>query len=179
VLVTIASTAACAAPPAGESGIDTTEQAASTTAAVYSVPVEPALEAAATFPVSDVDWEIEGGVASLDYDLPLGLTGIRQKVRLEGTYDAVKKAWILAGPMGTGDCTITGTALHCLEHLPGITVNVPAAAARTPAGIDAAKRLAVIQQFPVDPVGILDATLRTKGDDDDDSGRRRGRGRGR
>jgi hypothetical protein len=152
---------------------DSSQQAASVTTASYSVPVEPALADAATFPVSGVQWKVNGPTASLDYDLPLGLTGIRQRVNLQGTFDATKNAYVLAGALGTGECTVAGSALRCTEYLPGVTTDTEAAARLTPPTVDAAKRRTVIQRYPSDPIGILDATLRVRGRDDapSDTGR--------
>jgi hypothetical protein len=160
-LVGLAGGGCSSAAPVDPTG--SSEQAATVESASYSVPVEPALAEAASFPVSRVRWVTDGDTALLDYALPLALTGVRQRVRLEGSFDAAKNAFVLAGPVGTGECTVVGTALHCLEHLPGVTVDQVAAAKLTPPSVDAEKRKLVLAQFPSDPVGILDATL---GDDD-------------
>lgn len=146
---------------------DSAEQA-STVAAVYSVPVAAELVVAARMPVSNVRWKADARSAVLDYDLPQELTGLRQRVKLEGVFDATRNAYVLAGPIGTGECTVVGAALRCTEQLTNVTVDAAAAARLTPPSVDLLKRQSVIEQFAVDPVGILDATLRVRGGGRDD-----------
>lgn len=133
------------------------------TSATYFVPVEPAREAAASFPVGNVKWRVTSDRARLDYKLPAELAGSEQRVLLEGSFDATKNAYVLSGVVGTGECTLAANRLRCVEHLPGVVVDVEAAMALAPPNVDAAKRRSVVEQFPTEPVGILEANLSTRG----------------
>jgi hypothetical protein len=163
VLFAFALSACAASDITPTDSVSEMDQTSSLVQATYSVPVAPALASAAAFPVvGGVKWKADGMRASLDYELPLGLTGSRQRVNLSGTFVAQRNAYALAGAAGTGECTVVDTTLRCTEHLPGITIDVDQAILLTPASVNASQREAVIRQFPGEPVGILTGTVRAR-----------------
>ncbi len=135
-------------------------------AGTYEVPMPAEQQAAATFPVDKVKWSVNARGATLDYDLPLGLTGTKQRVVLKGPYDAAKGAYVLAGNAGTGECQVVGANVRCLEQLPGIAVDEAAALQNVEAAVDVNARKNVIDVFRFDPVGVLRFEASTRGRDD-------------
>src|SRR5262245_29861031 len=63
------------------------------------VPTSSDLEAAATFNLADVKWSVLNGVATLHYDLPVGLVGGDLAVTL-------------SGPIASGATSVTLTAAN-------------------------------------------------------------------
>lgn len=128
----------------------------------YEVPVAPELEAAATYVVAEIDWTVTDGVATLEYDLPLGLVGKKVRVSFSGPVDGATAS--LTGPPGTADCTIDATTVSCLETMGGLLPLEPdfaviesMAAAEYPG--PAADRIDVAKQFQGDPIGIVHIDL--------------------
>lgn len=143
----------------------------------YTVPVsDPALEAAARFPVSVKMKTLSNGDVRLHYTLPAELVGTPQDVDLTGPPGGT-----LQGPAGTGVCTTTGATTTCKEHLPGMLVDVAAAKlANAGSGTAAqqAARDAVARTFSIDPIGIVSFSsstdVATLPRDEATGGRRRG-----
>lgn len=129
----------------------------------YSVPVPDELAAAATFTIDHLDWTVVGGVATLHYDLPVGLVGGDVRVDLSGPLEPGATTVTLTGAVGTGTCTSDGRFLSCVEQftdlgpLP-ISAALVEQTARAEYAGPASDRLAVAELFGgPDPIGI--ATL--------------------
>lgn len=127
---------------------------------IYEVPVTPELADAARYGVAEVEWKVLDGVATLEYDLPLGLVGVPLRVEFTGPLDAAAGTAALTGPAGTADCTLTGTSISCHEVMRGLmplspdyAVIAAAAAAEYPGPAD--HRVQVSQTFAADPIGIV------------------------
>lgn len=129
----------------------------------YAVPVPDELAAAAIFAVDHLDWTVAGGIATLHYDLPVGLVGGDVRVDLSGPIAPGDTTVTLTGPAGTGTCTSDGRVVTCVEQFTGlgalpISVALVEATALAEYAGPAADRLAVAQLFGgPDPIGI--ATL--------------------
>jgi hypothetical protein len=122
---------------------------------VYTVPAAPT----ASFALSRVSIEQAGGVVSVYYDLPADLVGRTQRVELDGLPDG-DGAMQLAGTAGTSTCTVAQALLRCHEALSGVHVDVAAASAGLSPGNP---RLAAVQAFATDPIGVLSVTLPSEG----------------
>ncbi|MFO0548770.1 MAG: hypothetical protein U0271_10305 [Polyangiaceae bacterium] len=133
-----------------------------TYAGTYEVPVPPELEAAATYTVAEINWTVANGVATLEYDLPLGLVGKKVRVRFSGPVDGATAT--LSGPPGTADCTLEAGAVSCLETMEGLLpldsdyAVIESTAASEYAG-PVADRIDVAKQFQGDPIGIVHIDL--------------------
>jgi hypothetical protein len=141
-------------------------------AATYEVPVPAELADAAVFPVAEVEWSVVNGVATLEYDLPLGLVGKAVKVEFQGAADAASTSASLTGPAGTADCTISPTTVVCNEQMSGLLPMSPDYAvieelAATEYSGPAANRIDVAKQFAGDPIGIVHVDLTKAAVDDD------------
>lgn len=138
----------------------------------YRVPVaDPALEAAARFPVPHVDWTVAGGVATLHYDLPVGLVGGVLDVTLTGAIAAGDRQVTLTGTDGTGVCVAAGTVITCHEQFTGlgalpISMRVVEQQAALEYAGPAADRTTVATLFDWDPIGIVDFDLTRPAPDD-------------
>lgn len=143
----------------------------------YEVPVDdPSLAPHAFFSVPDVHYVVADGIVTLDYDFPEELSGVfDQTVELRGPVDADGGATI-SGPQGTGTCTVASGVVRCIEYFSALPVD--AARAHSLAGaygtdtIARGARLAVIDRFVADPIGIVvfdlaEASEPSGGDDDD------------
>jgi hypothetical protein len=124
----------------------------------YSVPVAPALAAAATFDVTEFNWTVTGATAALAYNLPRALVGIPLRVSFTGPYDAATGHATLTGAAGTADCTATASTVSCTETMRGL---LPIATDFTVVDKLAsgypgppADRTTVAAQFAGDPIGI-------------------------
>jgi hypothetical protein len=139
----------------------------------YDVPVPPELAAAATYATAGIHWTVQNGAAHLEYDLPQGLVGSAIRVEFSGPFDATAGTGTLSGAAGTADCSVTATAVSCLEKMPGILpISVDMAlieeiARREYAG-PAQHRIDVTQRFLGDPIGIVRFDLSTGVTDDRD-----------
>ena len=157
------------AKPAGTAG---SQPAATHFAGSYDVPVEPALSAAAHFPLTDLKWTVDGASARLVYDLPRELVGKSLSVDFSGNIASDNSAQ-LSGEAGTADCTIDATSVVCHENLAGLLPLEPdlgvveALAATTYAG-NAADRLDVARLFSGDPIGIAEFDASTAGNGEHD-----------
>ncbi|MBK9034348.1 MAG: hypothetical protein IPL61_24295 [Myxococcales bacterium] len=129
----------------------------------YSVPVPDELAAAATFTIDHLDWTVLDGVATLHYDLPVGLVGGDVRIDLSGPIEPGATIVTLTGAVGTGTCTSDGRFLSCVEQFTGLGALPISAAlveqtARAEYAGPASDRLAVAELFGgPDPIGI--ATL--------------------
>ena len=138
----------------------------------YRVPVSTELEAAAIFPVDHVDWTVTGGVATLHYDLPVGLVGGALDVTFTGAIARGATEATLTSPAGTGTCTAVGTVISCLERfgdlgtLPISMLVVEQTAAAEYAGpVDDRRAVATIFGGP-DPIGIVEFDVSQLAPDD-------------
>jgi len=126
----------------------------------YVVPSSPALASAANFAVPEVKWTVLANVATLHYDLPVGLVGGNVSVTLNGpmTSGGVTAVQLTTGS-GTGSCTAAGTIVTCSEvfgnlgALPVNTTIVQTTASQD--NIAPAARVAVANLFGVDPIGTV------------------------
>ncbi len=142
----------------------------------YRVPVEPALEAAAIFPVGHVEWLVVDGMVTLHYDLPVGLVGGVLDVDFVGPIAAGDRVAHLTSVNGTGTCTAVGTVISCLERfanlgpLPISTALVEQTAALEYAG-PVADRTRVAMLFGgEDPIGIVEFDITHPAPDDGGGG---------
>lgn len=165
--------AACGSDPDPAGGGDPVPHANGDFPGVYIVPTidDPALAAAAVFPLDHVEWSVTGGIATLHYDLPPGLVGGDLDVTLTGPIEPGQRVVYLSGPVGTGVCTATGKLVSCREEFTGlgtlpISTDVIAqrAALEYPGPVD--HRLEVASQFASDPIGVADFDLSMPLDDD-------------
>lgn len=128
----------------------------------YSVPVPPALEAAASYDVPEVEWSVDGDEVELRYDLPRGLVGKALQLSFKGSLAGSTAA--LSGSAGTADCTITSEEVVCNESMAGLLPLTPDYAvveelAATDYAGPAADRLDVAKRFAGDPIGIVHIDL--------------------
>lgn len=127
---------------------------------IYLVPVEDdALKVAATFAVDLVKWEVQDGVITLDYDLPVGLVGGEVHVRMDGTLDHAKHA-SLTSDQGMASCTAYACVITCVEtfvDLGALPISADIITQRAVVEYDgpAADRVVVADGFASDPIGIV------------------------
>ncbi len=139
----------------------------------YEVPVGAELAAAALYDVPIVEWTVEGGVAKLEYDLPLGLVGKAIKLEFLGPAGASAPTGALTGAPGTADCTVDGAAISCLEKMAGLLPLEPDYAvveqlAKVEYTGPVADRIDVTKRFVSDPIGIIHFDLGAPVDHPDD-----------
>ena len=144
----------------------------------YVVPAPTNLAAAALFTMTEVEWTVTAGVATLHYDLPVGLVGGDVSVTLTGSLPAGATSVHLTSINGLGSCTAQGTKVTCSEDLANLgalpvsqAVVTQVAAAEYPG--PASDRTAVANLFSSDPIGTVDfdiSQLFFDDDDDDDGG---------
>ncbi len=130
----------------------------------YEVPVTADLAAAAVYDVPEVEWTVVNGSVTLDYDLPLGLVGTKLRVEFTGPIDVAAGKATLVGPPGDAACTLSASAVSCLETMKGLLPITPDLAvveslAATEFAGPASMRLDVAKQFSVDPIGIVHVDL--------------------
>lgn len=125
--------------------------------AVYFVPPR---SATSTYPVTDVSWRIEAGVARLSYTLPRLLLGGSGRVSFSGGVSG-PGVYQLQGADGVARCAVApspGVALRCDERFMGLAVDLDGvrreALAADPANADA--RVAVSRAFSIEPIGVLE-----------------------
>jgi len=140
----------------------------------YRVPAPNSLSTAATFDVSDVDWSVVAGVATLHYDLPVGLVGGDVSVSLSGALTTGATTVTLTAGSGTGSCTAQGNIVTCSENfdnLGALPVN-PTVVQQTATqdSVAPADRMAVANLFGVDPIGTVTFDLSQAAEDEDDHG---------
>jgi len=134
-------------------------------AGTYEVPVEPALAAAALFPVSEVEWTLSGTEVRLAYALPRELVGKALRVDFSGALAADGTAHLL-GDAGAAECTVDASAVVCHEQMPGLLPLTPDLAVIERLAGDsyagpASDRLDVALLFKADPIGIARVDLST------------------
>jgi len=139
----------------------------------YRVPAPTHLTSAAIFDVWDVDWSVVAGIATLHYDLPVGLVGGPVSVSLSGALAPGASTVVLTEGSGTGSCTAQGSIVTCSENfddLGALPVNL--AVVQQTATLDSvapADRMAVASLFGIDPIGTVTFDL-SRAADDEDSG---------
>lgn len=138
----------------------------------YRVPTSTQLANAALFAVPEAKWTVVGSVATLHYDLPVGLVGGELEVTLTGSISPGKTVIQLTGANGTGTCTATNSVVTCSETFTNLgtlpisqAVVVQTAAAEFPG--PASERVAVANIFSSDPIGTVDFDINAPSDDDD------------
>lgn len=144
----------------------------------YDVPIAPALSAAATYGVDEVEWTVVGDTATLHYDLPIGLVGGKLDVTLTGPIDHATQTVALSGTVGAGSCEIAGSVVTCREvftdlgALP-LSLAVVEHYARLEYRGSVEDRIRVATMFASEPIGIVAFDLEApvvddQGDNDDD-----------
>jgi hypothetical protein len=151
----------------------------------YVVPAPANLAAAAVFAMPEVDWTVSSGIATLHYDLPVGLVGGDLSVSLSGPLPSGATSVRLSSTFGTGACTAQGTKITCSEDLANLgTLPISEAVVEQVAATDytgpVADRTAVASLFSSDPIGTIDfdTSLPSPDDDDGDGGGGHGGGDG-
>jgi hypothetical protein len=138
----------------------------------YYVPVPPDLSLAAQFTVPEVAWTVLDGVATLHYDLPVGLVGGDLSVTLSGTIAAGATQLQLTGGSSTGSCTAQGTIIRCNEvfgDLGDVPVNATVVERAAAADhVSATDRMQVATLFGNDPIGSVEIDVSTIGDNHGD-----------
>jgi len=166
--LTVTACGGTSSPPgaAGAGGAPSTTP--SSFAATYRVPVPPALSAAATFQLTEVDWRVAtDGTARLAYTLPLGLVGLEIRVDFTGQFDAATGTGHLVGTAGSADCTLATAALSCSETMNGLLPLTPDLAvvesvASTEFAGPVQDRIDVAKLFSGDPIGVVSADVTTE-----------------
>ena len=164
---------ACASDPTPPPPSGAWPAASGTYAASYRVPTDNAgLVEAATYPLAEVHWIVSGDIATLEYDLPVGLVGGELEILLTGRIDPASDVVELSSAQGTGTCTASGAIVSCTEvfanlgALPISTTVVEQQAALEYNG-PAAHRLELATLFASDPIGIADFDLSQPHAEDD------------
>lgn len=148
----------------------------------YIVPAPSAVAEAAKFTVDEVDWTVVAGVATLHYDLPVGLVGGDLSVTLSGPVAAGATTVQLTNATGMGTCTAAGSKITCSEDfgdlgaLPISQAVVEQVAVQD--SVATTSRVQVANIFSSDPIGTVDFDLTAPTDDDDDGGHGGGHGGG-
>ena len=142
----------------------------------YRVPVSAELVSAARYPVPHVDWTVVGGVATLHYDLPVGLVGGVLDVTFSGAIAAGATQATLTGPDGVGTCVAAGTVITCHEDFANlgalpISMRVVEQTAAVEYVGPVGDRTTVASLFGSDPIGIVDFDLSMPAPDDNGGGR--------
>jgi hypothetical protein len=125
----------------------------------YVVPAPSTLASAATFAVPEVEWTVTAGVATLHYDLPVGLVGGDVSVTLTGTLAPGATTLQLTAGSGIGSCTAAGTQVTCSEDfgnlgaMPVSQTMVMQTAMQD--GVAPASRVQVATLFGGDPIGTV------------------------
>jgi hypothetical protein len=138
----------------------------------YVVPAPSNLASAASFAVPEVEWTVASGVATLHYDLPVGLVGGDVSVTLTGPVVPGAASMQLTSGAGTGSCTAEGTVITCSEAftslgaMPVSSTVVQLTALRD--HVSPASRMQVAGFFGTDPIGTVAFDISKISDDDDD-----------
>ncbi|MDH3199478.1 MAG: hypothetical protein OEM15_01160 [Myxococcales bacterium] len=148
----------------GDGGTGGGEDGFVTVDGLYTVPVDDAsLSPFATQPVL-LDWRARNGEYRLDYDFPVELTGLSQRVSFEG--QAQPDGSIeLVGDLGSASCSAdpTGARFVCTERFPQLEFDLTRLARdfeqRGLSAIEIARRLEVASIFQSDPIGVLSFSL--------------------
>lgn len=141
----------------------------------YYVPTPPDLSLAAQFAVPEVEWMVLDGIATLHYDLPVGLVGGDVSVTLSGPLAVGATQLQLTTGSGTGSCTAQGTIITCNEtfgDLGDVPVNATVVERAAAADhVSAAHRARVATLFGNDPIGSVEFDLAIAGDNHGDDDR--------
>ncbi len=178
LLVTGCDSSSSPSNDAAPNGVDASVSVLTPPIPYYEVPVDdPALAPHVFFTVPDVHYVVTGDTVTLDYDFPEDLSGVfDQTVELSGPVDAHGNSTI-AGPQGTGTCTVNDGIVRCIEHFSALPINPERArsfvSSYSTDSASRAARLAVLDRFIADPIGIIvfdlaDASEPSGRDDDDD-----------
>lgn len=131
-------------------------------AGVYFVPPRGPTS---TYEVTDVSWEVRGGVARLDYPLPRLLVGQSERVSFEGRVPAGGGPILLSSDDGTALCALRPSptlSLRCEERFHGLEVDLEGvrreAARVDPGRVEA--RVEVSRRFSIEPIGVLEIPSR-------------------
>jgi uncharacterized membrane protein YgcG len=135
----------------------------------YVVPAPTNMASAATFAMTEVQWTVSGGTATLHYDLPLGLVGGSLSISLGGAISSTTTSVQLASNVGTGTCTAQGSVITCGEQLANLgTLPISETVVQQTAVADnqpVASRTAIAASFSSDPIGTVDFDLNAPADD--------------
>ncbi len=130
----------------------------------YLVPTTTAPLDAATFPVASVEWTVVGGIATLHYDLPVGLVGGKLPVTFSGPISAGATTLTLTGDAGVATCVATATTVVCHEVFGDLgTLPIDMAIIEQTAALEyagaASDRIGVVLGFASDPIGDVTIDL--------------------
>jgi hypothetical protein len=125
----------------------------------YSVPVEPRLQALATFPLNEIIHRETEGIVTLSYDLPIELTGVaHDRVWLRGDSKSGPE-FKMSGPRGEGSCFRSEKALSCSVNLTPVRIDRPHLEEKlrqiSSSPAEVLDRLEVARTFESDPIGIV------------------------
>jgi hypothetical protein len=146
----------------GSTGDDEAESV--TLDGLYRVPVSD--ESLLPFATQAVvlDWRERNGEYRLDYDFPVELTGISQRVSFEG--QAAQDGSIqFVGDLGSASCTAdpVGSGFLCTERFPQLQFDLERLQRdfeqRGLPSLEIARRLQVASIFQSDPIGVLSFSL--------------------
>jgi hypothetical protein len=141
----------------------------------YVVPAPADLADAALFAMPEVDWTVTRGVATLHYDLPVGLVGGDLSVTLSGPIPSGATSVHLSSNFGSGTCTSQGSKITCSELLTNLgTLPISEAVVEQVAAVEypgpASDRVQVATFFSSDPIGTIDFDVTQPSPDDDGGG---------
>jgi hypothetical protein len=140
----------------------------------YVVPAPSNLASVATFAVPEVDWTVANGIATLHYDLPVGLVGGDVSVTLSGPIAAGAASMQLTNGSGIGSCTAEGTVITCSETFNSLgAMPVSSAVVQLTAlqdHVSVSSRMQVAGFFGTDPIGTVAFDISKISDDDDHGG---------
>ncbi len=130
-------------------------------AGTYRVPtVSDELAVAARYDIDEVRWTVSAGVATLDYDLPIGLVGGKVGVTLSGAITSGDTEVTVTGAHGVGSCIAAGSIVTCTEDLADLgELPIDAAVIAQRAAVEyrgpAVDRIQVANLFGSDPIGVV------------------------
>jgi hypothetical protein len=140
----------------------------------YVVPVPPNLVDASSFGMPDVDWSVLNGVATLHYELPVGLIGGTLPITLSAPLPSGATSVQQSGANGSGGCTAQGTVVTCSEslaNLGALPINMTVVQQTAVANnVPVADATAVANLFPSDPIGTITFDLSAPAGDGDGGG---------
>ena len=139
----------------------------------YVVPAPADLADAAIFTMPEVEWSVSRGIATLEYDLPVGLVGGDLSITLRGPIRPGATSVHLSSSFGTGTCTAQGSKVTCSELLTNLgTLPISEAVVEQVAAVEypgpASDRAQVAAFFSSDPIGTIDFDVSRPSPDDDD-----------
>jgi hypothetical protein len=118
--------------------------------AIYEVPVPESLKDFAFFEISDVRVRTKNGVEEVKYNLPLELTGIPNRIRLQEQADGTYSGPLAEGTCNDGTCNLKYRNLKFDEQaVRDLLTN------RGVEGLELDRRMEVFAKFSGDPAGII------------------------